>query len=942
MKMIYNGIDLASLGDLQITQRMAQAEPAEAPQRQKVTLRMELHLNEQNYRDNQGLVDQLVSALKTQQAVLDWQDESGAQFVNRTVWAMESAQTNPSDGVWGTYWMSVGFSFCYYEHDIVSNCLKASVQRASLGAKALDLGAVEAWAESYEATMFDTLKKGRKMVEGVVTASGRFQGDTTAPLTGATGRPAVLQSLEQAMLAEIQAESEVQLKYGSFAQNVRVRSFKANVNQPLNYIEWTASFQFIRYPDLNDYNICEFRFGSRVNRPEGIVHLTLNGTISAPSAAAAGGKLDDLKANFIPKGYVQLVNDIEQKQASGGDGAIFIEISFSLEWRDTTTLAAGWRRTAANTPMIDLGTVEQWRERYGADLVSQLRDQRRHAAGVVSASGKWFLPDEVSLADKQTQLMATRAAMMAELQKGGSGTLTYGPFNQGGVRIEDFTAEVDRLQTFIGWTLTAHWTRFPNESDYTLCEFKVATRENKIDGTVTRSLSGKIGAQSAAVARAKLAALGAALAPAGYVMIADDTEESIAEMDSQSVADPGNTFIELTFTREWQLTAGSLLRWDLRISDADDLKTGFVRSSYSGSVQASAPNLATAFTTAAAQAAALGANKYPFLIQSTLTQTQRQFLTTGGLVFVTVDFNYEYQRKGTRTFIEVTSMLSADTFGNDTEQVSGYVAAPTLAAALTSYHLNVRNIALYQGALLLNERTPTRSAQLIDGGASEDDRFVFSFTVFRPKTATTCQFALEPTTNFVTLDVTTQVRGTVYAADEVTAGAFVDNLLSTLALAGVQVLSQRSPRFDEGPTVDGVTLQLFKSLEFTETFVGKLTGQAGVLESEITSDIQYSGNRWIEREIPDGVSVMQNCGTASGRRTVTVNCKAVDEASVQQYIRKVRALFITGPYELPPRVNLNYIFLPLSEGVATGTGANVKIFIGQAVFVEVLPDFGFS
>src|SRR5579859_2726414 len=110
--------------------------------------------------------------------------------------------------------------------------------------------------------------------------------------------------------------------------------------------------------------------------------------------------------------------------------------------------------------------------------------------------------------------------------------------------------------------------------------------------------------------------------------------------------------------------------------------------------------------------------------------------------------------------------------------------------ALSVYNTNVRNIAAYAGALLLNERKPTISAQrLMPPGqsfTSQDAAFGFSFTVYRSKTAVTAQFAIEPVTNIPNLDVTTTVQGMVYAPSEVAGEAYITSLYEGLSL-GIQV-----------------------------------------------------------------------------------------------------------------------------------------------------------
>src|ERR1043166_7249537 len=105
MKLIYNGIDLAGLAtNVRILQTQAVREPAEAPQREKVTVRVRLDFFEQTYLDNQALIEQVRAALKTQQATMLWQDDSGAKYLERTVTAGEDSLLEEAKGRGGTYW----------------------------------------------------------------------------------------------------------------------------------------------------------------------------------------------------------------------------------------------------------------------------------------------------------------------------------------------------------------------------------------------------------------------------------------------------------------------------------------------------------------------------------------------------------------------------------------------------------------------------------------------------------------------------------------------------------------------------------------------------------------------------------------------------------------------------------------------------------------------
>jgi hypothetical protein len=643
-----------------------------------------------------------------------------------------------------------------------------------------------------------------------------------------------------------------------------------------------------------------------------------------------------------------------------GDGESFIELTFTEEYRDAAGITTTFTLDGVNTAVLDLGTVDRFADRYATTLFDEMRSNRKRTAGAVTISGKWYASESLSDDDKWAALVAKKEAVDAELNEGVVGMLAYGTVFDKVVRVLDFNADINRVKNCIEWSLSASFTRFPNESDYALCEFTLATRENDLEGTALMTLSGRIGAPTPEAAREKLGRLRQQLIPTGYARVREELDDRRVQVESGRNSESGDTgggqsFIELTFTEEYQKAGGDVLAWSLRIADENDAKSGFVQTTYSGQVQASGATITDAFTTASAKAADLGDGKYPFRLRSSVTQNQRLTQTSGDSVFVTVDFTYTYQRKGPRIYLEVTSELSVDTFGQTTETVSGHVAAPTLAAAQAAYLANVRNGSNYATALLMNERTPTLSMQrLADGTGKEiatlDDRFTFSFQVLRPKGTTSMSYSIEPDSNLQTLEKTTVVRGTIRAATVTAANTFLDNFLAGLGNLGKRLRSSRPVETMHGPSVKGGTASVFVSMNFTETYVAQLTGMVnGILECEVTEDIQYSGDRLVEKAIPSGVSIIQKCGTVAGRRTVTARAVATTETTASAWVKKMRTQLLTGTgvpnaekYEAPPRVTTVFRFLPQTEGTPRGSGANVRLYECSGTFSEILPEYGLS
>lgn len=956
MKLIYNGVDLATLGTLRLLTHTTVREPAEAPQRERLTYRVRLDFFEPSYRDNHGLIEQCRAALRTQQAQLIWTD--GATFLNRTVTAGDDETPGEPLEDGGTFWQALQFTFWFYNHDVVTNCLVASYQRT--GGEALTLGTVEKEREALAITRFDEIRDGRKLVQGTLQASGRFQGNTNADLN--TRRNALL-ALKDQWRNEIAAASTGTFSFGTFNRVIRITEFTAEVDQPANYIGWSLAATFTIYPDLADYAVIEVTIQQRENLAEGIKYCTIAGQISAPSRAAADTRIATLRGALAPAGYVTLAEDVTEvrglsESGTGGDGTTFISLRFSFEYRDPSSVECKWKRTgAADGGELDLGTVDKFSDRYAVTLFDEMRNTRRRAAGLASLSGKWYVADSLTDEEKKTALATRLTALRAELVLSRSGRLTYGTIFAETVRVLDFDAALNRLRNCIEWSLSASFTRFPDEADYCLAEFTLDTRENKTEGTVVLNLTGRIGAPTPEMARAKLARLRLALIPSGYTLLNDGAQDRRVASESGGGGTTvgtgdGESYIELAFNDEWQKTGGDLLTWALRIATEDDVKSGMVRITYSGMVSARGSSLAAAYVTAAAQAAVLGDNKFVFKIRSSLTENQKLFQTSGGVVFVTVDFAYEYLRKGPKIYTEVTSELAADTFGLTVENVSGVIAAPTLALALATYNTDVRNVAAYDGGLILSERKPTLSEQRLGTELGNDaalfDRFAFSLQLFRSKDSAQTAVRLDVATsgNLQTLEKTVSVSGEITAASEAVATTYLGTLLTGLGLTGTRLAFSRTARSHNGPRVGSAGDRLFITLAFSETYKSLLTGLvSGILESDVNEDVTFSAKRLVQKPVPGLPDVIQGTtgalGQTCGSRVVQCRCVATTKVAGDAWVRSIRTALITGTNEQAPRVNTGYRFLEQIAGVPVGGSSNVRVYEIAATFSELLPDHPF-
>ncbi len=106
---------------------------------------------------------------------------------------------------------------------------------------------------------------------------------------------------------------------------------------------------------------------------------------------------------------------------------------------------------------------------------------------------------------------------------------------------------------------------------------------------------------------------------------------------------------------------------------------------------------------------------------------------------------------------------------------------------------------------------------------------------------------------------------------------------------------------------------------------------------ELTEAVEHSGVRWVVQNIPDGRPIIQNCGYNAGGRTVTGKVQATSRAAAEAWAASQRSL-LEGTYELPPSIQTDFRFLPLTTGIVAGEGANVMICEVGFRFSEILLD----
>lgn len=970
MNFFYDGLAIHNLGECSVSQTR-EYEGGEAPQRCKVTLRLMVDLFEETFADNYALGNQLVAALKNPQGVLRWDDpDTNGTYLNQAVTVARHDLPEDPNG-WGTFHQRAVLEFFYYEQNLAPGNL---VLRATGSGGPIELKNVTRWEERTEIERAGVMKSERRQAIGRLKVSGQLLADAT--LDVASRREALFE-----LKAELSAleDKEVAVSFGpgggtgptAFNETVRVDDLSVEVDQAVYALAWSFSAHWTKFPDESNYATVDLQVEQRDNNT-GELFLTLTGKIAATDEDTARNKLYVMVAAVAAQygfGSAQeLRNDTGvSKLETSGDGEAFIELTFTQElrqWRADNQLAT-FKRSNAGGTLSDLGNVKTWVLNYEARRFNEQRSQRQHAGGRIEATGTWAGDPAQALATRRTALLAKQAALLAEVNNA-DGTLKYGAFTQV-VRVDNFRAEINQAITGIDWSLGANYSLFPAESGYATVEFSVSQRSSVEDGEETLSFSGRILAPDEKLARAKLGTLRTTmLATYGYGLEQQLKSESgvngvfangdrTTGLESNEASD-GTTFTELTFSEEYRRRRANLVSWHLKTSTKDDAGSGLVSTSFAGSVIASGATVADAYNAALAQAQALGAGQETviggnaFLRMSTISWDKRQ--TTAGNVeeFVRLEFSYEYQSKSSRiTYLEMNVGTVVDAFGIDTTDVSGVIVAADFTTADTLYAL-VR--APYAGSLLRNERINKGSSgqpqtNLTGITHLQDTRYEFSFQVLRLKSMSrvTYRYGLTVSIDFLTLELSTRVHGSVYAFNAAGASIAVATLVGGLGVgSGASLLRSETSQENEYATESGAQ---FVKLDFDYAYVKGMAG--GLCEMRVTEEVTYSGVRWaVQTTVKNddgsgGYSVPQDLSVQEGNRTVRGSVTAGDLGTAQAWARKQRALLTGdadgGSFPTPERMETDYEFVPRIDGVVVGTGQNVRLFRVNFVFGEILPNY---
>lgn len=633
-------------------------------------------------------------------------------------------------------------------------------------------------------------------------------------------------------------------------------------------------------------------------------------------------------------------------ESPNAHGTYFQALTLAFEYWETLSdndaqgLHATFQRSGAGTPVLNLGQVESFKVDRDVRRHHPLRDNRDQVSGRIQCRGRLVADPAQPLATRQAALLAACDQLLAEITA--SGRLRYGSTDQV-VRVDSFAAEVDSARWDVPWSLSATYTLFPDEAGYAQAEFTVSTREDRERNEVVRTFQGQIGANSEVAALAKLAAVRTGIL-AGATWATTRSETISDQVDGED----GAAFLRVTFHEEFRRQVGNIVESTLDVVDADDADSGLIRRTYSGRVLAQGATHATAYTTALARARALGHRKFQFQVAADESVEDPSLSAAGDRVtaapvLVGMRFRYEYRIKGTRLRLSVATRTVQDSYGPDTEQVSGWIVAVDEAACRNAYTVFKQG---YSARLFKHEETGTTTERIANLGAGDVPdgaqtslltRFEFNFAMHSAKAsgAHRARYEIDVTQDWVAREKLTTVRGEAYGNNASNTEAWLALLLGELNLGTVRS-ERRTTRHERGPNEDKDEIDVVTALSFEASYVAALSGPAAILQCELTEEIECSGPRVVPQPTAASNDVIQLLPSIqSGRRTVSGTVTATDETTALEWIKRQRVLplpsgFATGGVRAaqPPRVSFEPQWVALVDGVARsgdyGPGFGVK------------------
>jgi hypothetical protein len=393
---------------------------------------------EDTFADNQARFRALKEALLVAEGVLFITDENGTELVNQLV----RVEDSDLPAQWGQHVTEVTVSFSATEALDGSSAVDAAY--TPTGGALIPLPYVLNWRESIKAERYAIQVNNRKESVGNVSASGRVRSD---PALDSDARRAYLQGVEQSIKAIVDSKDGT-LAWGTFSKVVRVDTVDTDLHDGSDYLDWSIACSYQRYPN-GAYAEADLTVATKDDLEKRERQTSVHGTVRANTRAAAVVKTDEMIAIYAT-GRTLKGREVTDHDVDGVDGSTWIEMNFSVDFRETLSSAAeSYTLTIADKDDLKAG---QLITTYSGKVVAETASAAITKARVLG-NGKY--PMRISANEVVNTTSVSGDEYFVEV------TFSYEYMRKGALAYAEVTSDVDKQTFGSNTTTTSGYTVAP-------------------------------------------------------------------------------------------------------------------------------------------------------------------------------------------------------------------------------------------------------------------------------------------------------------------------------------------------------------------------------------------------------------------------------------------------------------------------------------------------
>lgn len=290
----------------------------------QVEFTVKVQFHEGDFSGNQARYLELREALAAApEGVLRYDDENGQTVVNARV--RVAADELPEQ--WGQHMLEVSVGFRAVE--LLGEAPETAMTYAAVAGSTVTLPGVARFTENIQANRYSTQVPNRRETVGVVSAGGVVRADPQLPYAQ---RVLFLTSKKAELDAAIDSKHG-DLTFAGFSERVRVDSFACDLGDGSEELRWSLQASYLRFP-AGVYAEAEFVVTTRDGYTASERIVSVRGKVRASDENGAAAKVASIEATYSQGRQIQ-TKETGVPRWDGVDGAAFVEMEFTLEFRQT-------------------------------------------------------------------------------------------------------------------------------------------------------------------------------------------------------------------------------------------------------------------------------------------------------------------------------------------------------------------------------------------------------------------------------------------------------------------------------------------------------------------------------------------------------------------------------------------------------------------------------